>query len=65
LFKIKACEKNNRPVEVPGKAGICIIFRRLFFEHNPKEIGSAFHGAGTETCPPLVDWAKRPFLDGY
>jgi len=29
-----ACEKNNHPVEVPGQAGICIIFRGLFFEHN-------------------------------
>jgi len=38
LLKIKACEKNNHPVEVPGQAGICIIFRGLFFEHNT-EIG--------------------------
>jgi hypothetical protein len=38
LFKIKACEKNNHPVEVPGQAGICVIFRGLFFEHN-EEIG--------------------------
>jgi hypothetical protein len=34
----KACEKNNHPVEVPGQAGICVIFRELFFEHNA-EIG--------------------------
>jgi len=29
-------------------AGICLIFRGLFFEHNPRGIGSAFHGASAE-----------------
>jgi hypothetical protein len=28
--------------------GIYLIFRGLFFEHNPREIGSAFHRAGAE-----------------
>jgi len=42
-----------------------LIFRELFFEHNPRGIGSAFHRASTETCPPPADWAKRPFMDGY
>ncbi|MGB5993321.1 MAG: hypothetical protein WBG61_13440, partial [Desulfobacterales bacterium] len=37
----------------------------LFFKHNPREIGYAFHRAGTETCPPPADWAKRPFIDGH
>ena len=45
--------------------GIYLIFRGLFFEHNPREIGSAFHRAGAETCPPPADWAKRPFMDGH
>jgi hypothetical protein len=31
-----------------GQAGIYLIFRGLFFEHNPREIGSAFHRAGAE-----------------
>jgi hypothetical protein len=31
---------------------------------DPREMGSAFHGAGAETCPLRVDWIKRPFLDG-
>jgi hypothetical protein len=56
LFNVKACEKIT--------AGICVIFRGLFFEHNPREIGSAFHRASAETCPP-ADWAKRPFMDGH
>jgi hypothetical protein len=30
----------------------------LIFEHNPREIGSAFHRASEETCPPPADWAK-------
>jgi hypothetical protein len=34
----KACEKINHPVEVPGQAGIYMIFRGLNFEHN-KDIG--------------------------
>jgi len=49
-------------------AGIFLTFRGLFFEHNPREMGFAFHRAGTETCPPHrqrhlrpADWAKRPF----
>jgi hypothetical protein len=58
----KACEENNRPVEIPGQAGIWLIFRGLFFERNPREIGFAFHRAGAETCPPPVDCAKRPFM---
>jgi len=28
-------------------------------------MGSAFHGAGAETCPPPADWAKKPFVDGH
>jgi hypothetical protein len=60
-----ACEKNNHPVEVPGQAVIYLIFRGLFFEHNPREIGYAFHGAGAETCPPSADWVQRPFMDGH
>jgi hypothetical protein len=44
----KACEKNNHPVEVPGKAGICLILQGLFFEHNPREIGFAVHRASAE-----------------
>jgi hypothetical protein len=39
-------------------AGIFLIFRGLFFEHNPGGIGFAFHRAGAETCPPPADWAK-------
>ena len=39
------------------------MFRGLFFEHNPSEIGFAFHGAGAETHPPQADWAKRPFMN--
>jgi hypothetical protein len=42
-------------------AGIFLIFRGLFFEHNPRGIGSAFHRTSAETCPPPADWAKRPF----
>jgi hypothetical protein len=38
----KACEKNNHSVEVPGQAGIYLIFRGLFFEHNA-EIGQKGH----------------------
>jgi len=37
-----ACEKNNHPVEIPGQAGICLIFRGLFFEHNV-DIGQIGH----------------------
>ena len=50
LFKIprwkerdkKACEKINHPVEVPGQAGIYLIFRGLIFKHNA-EIGQKDH----------------------
>jgi hypothetical protein len=42
-----------------------MIFRGLFFEHNSREIGAAFHRAGAKTCPPPADWAKRPFMDGH
>jgi hypothetical protein len=42
LFKIKACDKNNHPVEVPGQAGIYLISRGLFFEHNA-ETGQKGH----------------------
>jgi len=65
LFKIKACEKNNHrhifdiPRIYPPKFG-----GGLFFGHNPREIGFAFHRAGAETCPPPADWAKGPFVDG-
>ena len=31
---------------------------------DPREIGFAFHRAGTETCPPPEDCEKGPFLDG-
>jgi len=52
------------------------ISRLIFFEHNPREIGSAFHPstivptygagrAGAETCPPPADWAIRPSMDGH
>jgi len=34
-------------------AGIFLIFRELFFKYS------------AETCPPLADWAKRPFKDGH
>ena len=34
-------------------------------ESDPREIGCAFHRAGTETCPPPADWTKRPFMDGH
>jgi len=53
----KACEKNNHPVGAPGQAGIWLIFRGLFFEHNA-------------ACPVVAiakteDWAKRLFMDGH
>jgi len=62
LFKIKppapnayAPEGHAKKITIPegsagstGQAGICLIFRGLFFEHNPREIGSAFHRAGAE-----------------
>jgi hypothetical protein len=66
LIKIKACEKNNRrhisniPRIYPPKFG-----GGLFFEHNPREIGSAFHRAVAETCPLQADWAKKPFMDRH
>jgi hypothetical protein len=47
---------------MPGQAGICLIFRGLFFKHNPREIGSAFHGAGAETCPPLRRIGQKDHL---
>jgi len=60
LFKIKpparrayAPEGHSKKITAPmenlsGQAGICLIFRGLFFEHNPREIGSAFHRASAE-----------------
>jgi hypothetical protein len=47
-----------------GQAGICLIFLGLFFEHNPREIGSAFHRAGAEIGPRLnikygFNWASK------
>jgi hypothetical protein len=62
LFKIKppAPLPARRVYRPEGKAyapeghakkitkGICLIFRGLFFQHNPREIGSAFHRAGAE-----------------
>jgi len=68
LFKIKAPARRAYTPEGHVKKitrGICIIFRGVFFENNPREIGSAFHRAGAETCPPSVDWTKRPFMDGH
>jgi len=44
---------------------------RIIFEHNPREIGSAFHRAGAEIGPRLnikygFNWAsKRPFMDRH
>ena len=41
----------------PALAGlttvILIVFRGLKFESD------------AETCPPLADWTKRPFMDGH
>ena len=34
FVQTQGMRKNNRPVELPGQAGICVIFRGLFFEHN-------------------------------
>jgi len=68
LFKIKPPARRAYAPEGHAKkmtTGICIIFRGLFFEYHPREIGSAFHRAGAETCPPPTDWAKRPFMDGH
>lgn len=42
-----------------------MTFRGLFFEHNSREIGTAFHRADAKTCPPPADWAKRPFMAGH
>ena len=73
----KACSDTlHEPVAFICKAfkagGIDLIFRELYIEHNPREIGSAFQRASAETCPPHrqrhlrpADWAKRPFMDGY
>jgi len=35
-----------------------LIFRGLFFEHNPREIGSAFHPDGIRTSKAF-HWAGR------
>jgi hypothetical protein len=51
LFNIKPTARRAYAPEGHAKkitAGICIIFRELFFEHNPRGIDSAFHGAGAE-----------------
>ena len=56
LFKIKPPARRAYAPEGHAKkitTGICLKFRGLFFEHN------------AETCPPLVDWTKRPFMDGH
>jgi hypothetical protein len=43
-------KKITAPMDnLPGQAGISLIFRGLFFENNPREIGFAFHRAGAET----------------
>jgi len=53
LFKVKACEKyNHRHISDIPRSYPPKFGGGLFFEHN------------TETCPPLADWAKRPFMDG-
>jgi hypothetical protein len=54
--KITAPVRSAGPTPVPspgatgqaGQAGIYLIFRGLFFEHHPREIGSAFHRSGAE-----------------
>jgi hypothetical protein len=51
-------------------SGICLIFRGLFFEHNPGEIGSAFHRAGAEIGPRLnikhgFNWASKKTIYGW
>jgi hypothetical protein len=38
--------------------GICLIFRGLFSEHNPREIGPHYTGQ-------LKRLAKKPFMDGH
>jgi len=51
LFKTRHAKKITAPVRSArptGQAGICLIFRGLLFEHNPREIGYAFHRAGAE-----------------
>jgi len=49
---------------------ICVIFRGLFFEHNPGEIGYAFHRAGAEIGPRLnikcgFNWASKKTVYGW
>jgi hypothetical protein len=43
-------------------AGICLIFRGLFFEHNPREIGCAFHGAGAEIGQKDHLWMDTSYI---
>ena len=41
-----------------GQARICVVFRGLFFKHNPRGIGSAFHPDGIRTSKAF-HWAGR------
>ncbi len=59
LFKFKEGENFNHPAEIGTGIHTLSILRialKLHFmqnvEPNPREIGSAFHGAGTEIGPP-------------
>jgi len=72
LFKIKPPARRAYAPEGHVKkitTGICLIFRGLFFEHNPREIGSAFHVAGAEIGPRLnikygFNWASKKTIYG-
>jgi hypothetical protein len=73
LFKIKACDKNNRPSTIfrtYGAGRHIVDISGLFFEHNPREIGCAFHGAGAEIGPRLnikygFNWASKKTIYGW
>jgi hypothetical protein len=61
LFKIKPPARGAYALEGHARKitkGICIIFRGLFFEHNPREIGSAFHPDGIRTSKAF-HWEGR------
>ena len=40
--------KEDDPALARLTTGILVVFRGLKFEHNRREIGCAFHGAGTD-----------------
>jgi hypothetical protein len=42
--------------------GICLIFRGLFFEHNPGGIGFTFHRAGTDIGQKDHLWMDSSYL---